>query len=154
MTAELNDAFYPVLLSRIEEPLALHEVEAYFKKLTSLADVGIRRRERYVVIVLSDVVKFSAAGRKQVAEVQARFLTRERNDVTLAAFVPIDNALVRGALTALRWLSPEIVQSVRIVPSLEVALHEGLELLASNGTPFTGERLALRRAMGLRGPIF
>jgi hypothetical protein len=152
--AELNDAFYPVLLSKIEEPLASQEIDAYFKKLVALADAAIRRRERYVVIVVSDVMGFTAAARRQVADAQARYLTRERNEVTIAAFVPIDNTFVRGAVTALRWLSPEIVKSIHVVASLEVALTEALRVLEEHGTPFKGERLALRRAIGLRGSMF
>jgi hypothetical protein len=153
VTAELNDTFYPILLSRIEEPLAPSELDRYFKKLVSLADAAISKREKYVVIVVSDVMKVNAAGRKQLALVQARYLTPERNDRTLAAFLPIDNAFVRGAVTALRWLSPELTKSIHVVASLEVALNEALRVLEANGTPFTGERPALRRALGIRNSI-
>lgn len=150
MPAELNDTFYPILLSRMEEPLAAAEADAYFTKLVRLADACIRTGERYVVIVTSDVVKFGAASRKQIAAAETRYLTPERNQVALAAYLPIDNSFVRGAVTALRWISPEIVKAVRVVPSLEVALHEALLVLNGNGTPFTGELVALRRALGLR----
>jgi hypothetical protein len=150
VTAELNDTFYPILLSRIDEPVTLGEIENYFKKLVRLADDGLRKRERYVVIVVSDVVKFSAAGRRQVGEVQARYLTPQRNEVTLAAFVPVDNAFVRGIVTAVRWFAPDLVKSIELVSSLEVALDKALSALESNGTPFKGDRSALRRAMGLR----
>lgn len=151
--AELNDTFYPILLSRMEEPLAPGETDAYFQKLVALADACLRTGERYVVIVTSDVVKFGAAGRKQVAEAETRYLTPARNGVTLAAYVPVDNAFVRGAVTALRWISPEIVKSIRVVASLELALHEALRTLHGNGTPFTGELAGLRRALGLRNTL-
>jgi len=136
--AVLDDMFYPVLLSSMQEPLARAELDAYFSKLVVLADEGILRRRKYVVIVIGDVTHFTATGRRQVADAQARFMTAERNDVTLAAFIPIDNSFVRGALTALRWLSPEVVKSVRLVPSLEIALSEALSMLES-------ERHAVRR---------
>jgi hypothetical protein len=147
--AILNDTFLPVLLSSMQEPLADGELDAYFKKLVALADEGIRARSKYVVIVTSDVTKFSATGRKHVAEAQARFMTSERDDVTLAAFVPIDNVFVRGAVTALRWLSPEVVKSIRVVASPELALSEALKMLEDSGTPFTGNRQALQRALGI-----
>jgi hypothetical protein len=148
--ATLNDAFYPVLLSRLDDPLTRREVEAYFQKIAALADKGRRKGEQYVVIVLNDVTKFTAANRKQVAEVQALYLTPEQNAVTLAAFIPIDNALVRGALTALGWFAPEMAKSTRPVASLEVALEEALRLLETKGFPFNGNRKLLRLALGLQ----
>jgi hypothetical protein len=147
--AALNDTFYPVLLSSVQEPLARAEIDAYFSKLILLADEGIRTGKKHVVIVTSDVMKFTATGRKQVADAQTRFMTAERDDATLAAFVPIDNSFVRGAVTALRWLSPEVVKSVRVVPSLKIALSEALSMLEAIGTPFVGDRVALSRALGL-----
>jgi hypothetical protein len=148
--ASLNDAFYPVLLSRFDDPLTRSEADAYFQKLTALADKAIRKSERYVVIILNDVTKFTAAGRKQVAEAQARYLTPEQNAVTLAAFIPIDNAFVRGSVTALRWFAPEIVKSIRLVASLELAFAEALRMLDANGFPFGGNRQLLRLALGLQ----
>jgi hypothetical protein len=74
-------------------------------------------------------------------------MTAERHKVTLASYVPIDNILVRGALRALRWLSPELGLSIHPVASLEVALREALELLEANGMPFAGDRRALRRGV-------
>jgi hypothetical protein len=146
---ELNDRFYPILLSRLEDPTTTGEIETFFRKLAALADAGIRKHERYVVIVTSNVLKVSPALRKQVAEVQRRILTPERNEVTLAAFVPIDNSFVRGAVTALGWIAPDMMQSVQVVASLQLALDEALRVLQANGTTFRGDRAALRSALGL-----
>jgi hypothetical protein len=149
VVAVLNDTFYPVLLSRIEEPLAPKELESYFQKLAGLADRAILKRERYVVIVMDDISKFSAAGRKQIAEVQARYVTPQRNDATLAAYASIDNAFVRGAVTAIRWFAPDLVRHLHVSASREDALDEALSALERRGTPFAGDFRALRAAMGL-----
>jgi hypothetical protein len=150
VSAVLDDSFYPILLSSMTEPVVREEVEAYFHKLIQLADAAIGEREKYVVIVTSDVTKFTAASRKLVADAQARFMTAARDSITLSSYVPIDNALVRGAATALRWIAPEIVKTIRFVPSLKVALDEALAALEANGTPYGGDRPALRRALGIR----
>jgi hypothetical protein len=147
--ASLNDQFYPVLLSSISEPLKEGDLDGYFTKLVGLADRALRKGERYVVIVTNEVDALSAAGRKQVMATQARLLTPERNDVTLAAFMPLDNAFARGVVTAIRWVAPEIVKSIRFVPNLEQAMLSAIELLEAHGTPFRGDRLALRRALGV-----
>jgi hypothetical protein len=148
--AALNDRFYPILLSRFDEPVTVGEIDAYFQKLVPLADDGIRRGKRYVVIALNDPSKFTAATRKKVAAAQARYMTPKRDDVTLAAFIPIDNPIIRGAVTALSWVSPEIAKSIRCVPTLEAALNDALALLDANTTPFTGNLHDLRRTLGVQ----
>jgi hypothetical protein len=148
--AALDDQFYPILLSRFDEPVTEGELDSYFQKLVVLADEGIRRKNRYVVIVLNDPTTFSAAGRKKVAAAQARYMTPKRDDVTLAAFIPVDNPIVRGAVTALRWVSPEIAKSIHCVPTLEAALKNAIASLEANSTPFTGNLYELRRTMGVQ----
>jgi hypothetical protein len=148
--AELYDVFFPVLLSTMQEPLADAELQAYFTKVAAIADTGLRTGTRHVVIVLNDVTKFTAAARKQVANAQARYITREQVAATLVAYVPNDSAFARGLVTAMRWISPEIVARIEFVASLDIALRKALSMLAANGTPFTGDEPALRRALGLR----
>jgi hypothetical protein len=148
--ATLDDTFYPILLSRLDQPVVRAEAEAYFQKLAALADRAIRRGERYVVIVLSDVGGFSPAGRKVMAEAHASYVTPERNAATLTALVPVDNAIVRGAVTAFRWVAPQLVSSLRPVRSLDAAIDEALHILDENGAPFRGDLQGLRRALGLR----
>jgi hypothetical protein len=149
VTAILIDAYYPILISRFVEPLTRVEADGYFQKLVALADEAIRKGERYVVISVTDATKFSAAGRKQIQDSQERYITPARNAVTLAAFVPIDNQFVRGAVTALSWFLPEVVKHIRVVRSVEVAFDETLRCLEEGGTPFTGDRQAVRRVLGL-----
>ena len=147
--AELNDRFYPILLSRMDDPVTSAEAEAYFEKLIVLADEGIRSGRKYTVITTSNIMKFTAASRKHVADAQARYLSADRNDVTLAAFLPIDNSVIRGMMTAFRWVAPRLLQYVHVVPSLEAALDDALRALADNGTPFKGDLQALRRVLDL-----
>jgi hypothetical protein len=147
--AELYDVFFPVLLSTMQEPLAEAELQAYFTKLAAIADTGLRTGTRHVVIVVNDVTKFTAAARKKVADAQACYLTREQVAATLVAYVPNDSSFARGLVTAMRWISPEIVARIELVASLDIALHRALSTLAANETPFTGDESALRRALGL-----
>lgn len=149
MTAILIDAYYPILISRFVEPVTQSDADSYFQKLVTLADAAIRTGDRYVVISITDVTKFSAKARKQIQEAQERHITPARNDVTLAAFVPIDNAVVRGAVTAISWFIPDVTKHVRIVRSVEVAFDETLRCLEEHGSPFQGDRQAVRRVLGL-----
>lgn len=147
VTTVLNDVFYPIILMGFDEPFAAGEIEAYLEKLVAIADEGIRTRRRHVVIVTNDPLKVSAAGRRRVANAVALHMTPEQVDVTLASFLPIDSTLVRGVLTAFRWFSPETIKTLRAVDSMESAFREALIALEAHGTPFAGDKLALRRAL-------
>jgi hypothetical protein len=153
MPARLDGTFVPVLLSSMEEPLSRADMEAYFGELIRIVDEGLRARQRLVVIVTSDATKFTAAGRKIVAEAEARFMSEERYAAIVASYVPTDNALMRGALTALGWLAPNIVKSIRLVPSLEIALTQALQTLETSGSPFRGDRRELQRAVLSQGRV-
>jgi hypothetical protein len=142
----LNDTFYPILLWSTSEPFAPGELDAHVIKLAAIADKGIRNRTRHVVVVTTTSVNLSAAGRKSVAAALHRHLTPAQNDVSLASFLPVDSTVIRGILTAFRWLSPESVKSVRMESSPGAALEAALKALEAYGTPFTGDRQALRRA--------
>jgi hypothetical protein len=145
----LNETFYPILLTGLDEPFLPGEIEAYLEKLLAIANEGIRTGKRHVVIVINDPTKVSAAGRRRVADAVTSRLTPAQLDVTLASFLPIDSALVRGAVTAFKWFSPEALKSLRVVSSMRGALSEALRALDQHGTPFTGDKRALRRALGL-----
>jgi len=145
----LNDAFYPIILMGLDEPFGPGEIEAYLEKLSLLADEAIRARKRHVVIVTNDPLKVSAAGRRKIANAVALRLTPEQVAVTLASFMPIDNTLVRGVITAFQWFSPDTLKTLRLVSSMQEALHEALQALEAQGTPFTGDRQGLRRALRL-----
>jgi hypothetical protein len=93
----------------------------------------------------------SAAGRRRVANCVALHMRQEQIDVTLVSFMPIDSALVRGAMTAFKWFSPDTLKSLRVVSSVESALREALVALQEQGTPFTGDLQALRQALRLEG---
>jgi hypothetical protein len=147
----LNDAFYPIILMGLDEPYLPGEIEAYLEKLVSIADEGLRTGKRHVVIVTNDPTKVSAAGRRRVANCVALHMRQEQIDVTLVSFMPIDSALVRGAMTAFKWFSPDTLKSLRVVSSVESALREALVALQEQGTPFTGDLQALRQALRLEG---
>jgi hypothetical protein len=135
----------------MEEPLSRADVEGYFGELIRIVDEGIRAQQRLVVIVTSDATKFTAAGRKVVAEAESRYMSAERYAAVVASYVPTDNALMRGALTALGWLAPNMVKSIRLVPSLESALTQALQTLETSGSPFRGDRQELQRAVFKQG---
>jgi hypothetical protein len=78
-------------------------------------------------------------------------MTPEQINVTLKSYLPIDSALVRGAVTAFKWFSADTLKTLEVVSSMHAALREALLALETHGTPFTGDQQALRRALRLEG---
>jgi hypothetical protein len=145
----LNDAFYPIVLVGMYEPYSAEEVDDYFTRLLAIFKWGVRTHTRHVVILIHDPTQASAAGRRQMAEAHKQRVTRAQNELTLACFVPIDNAIMRGMITAFSWFAPDIVKTLRCVATMEDALQQALQVLAAQGTPFVGDMRALRAALKL-----
>src|SRR5688572_9373782 len=54
------------------------------------------------------------------------------NRIVLANLVVISSPMMRGVLTAVGWLNPEVAQ-LRIFPSLKAAVDEGVDQLRAQG---------------------
>lgn len=149
MTAFVDDRFYPVVLIELSEPIAPGELDAYFQRLSAIADKSLRRGRKHVVIATNQTVSMSAAGRKAVAAATKEHMTPAQIEASAAMLIVMKSALERGVVTAFGWLFPETMKHVRAVASMQDAYDEALRTLESLGTPFEGERAALRAALGI-----
>jgi hypothetical protein len=55
--------------------------------------------------------------------------------MTLQGFVVVESALIRGAVTALSWLDPNLMSGSKVVPSIEAAIEAALAVLDEAGIP-------------------
>jgi hypothetical protein len=149
VAASLNERFFPILLMALEDPFVPGELEVHYKRLAQISDIANGRRIKLVAIVTSDPMVVSAGGRRQVVQALRSHLSPVQIAATAASFLPVDSTLVRGVLTAFRWVSPDAVKTLRVTPSMEEALREALLALRELGTPFTGNVPALRRELKL-----
>jgi hypothetical protein len=145
----LNDRFFPLLLMSFYEPYAPGELDRHYTRLAAIADEAIRRQLRLVVILTSDPSLVSTVGRKQSADSLRRCMSPKQVDVTAASFVTVDSPLVRGVLTAFRWLSPDTLKTLRVTATMQQALDQALVALDQLGTPLQGDLAALRKELGL-----
>ena len=150
MTAILDDTFHPVLLVQVEEPFARGELEAYFARLSGVAEKSVRQGRKHVVIVTNDKVAMSAAGRSTVAAANKRYMSQAQIDATAATLIVMTGSLERGVVTAFGWLFPETMKSIRPVASMQAAFDEAMRTLESLGAPFAGDREALRSVLRSR----
>jgi hypothetical protein len=109
-------------------------VRKYFAEHATLLDRA-RRKEQRIVLVTDTFAtqRPSAKARKLIAD-----LTSAQPDdiskLTLGSFIVIESVLIRGAVTALRWILPRLAES-ESVDSIGAAFERAAALLDARGIP-------------------
>lgn len=145
--------FYPlVLMSFGGEGSSRTEIAAMFARIQELAQAAMQRGTYHATISISHGM-LSPTDRKYVAELTDRVPSAEL-ERTVGAFVVIEGSMLRGALTALRWLSEKLMM-VEPVASIDDALIAARARLAERGAIVSDEAVRGARAWLLdvqRGP--
>lgn len=99
----VDERFDPLIVSSMPPRFADLELEGFLARHEWLLDRGVR----YATITdLSTLVGLPGADtRKRIADFNLRIEGRARR-LTLATAIVAPNALLRGAMTAVNWLSP------------------------------------------------
>jgi hypothetical protein len=127
----INTDHYPfVLASYRGEQYSEAILQAMFTQMADIARKSIRDGTSHVAVTLGGA-NMNAAQRKIVSDLLAAF-PAEYMDRTVGSFVIVPSALVRGAMTALRWISPKLVQ-VDSVATIEEAMRAGTARLRERG---------------------
>jgi hypothetical protein len=127
----VNTEHYPFVLSSYrgdQYPEAM--LRGMFAQMAEIARKSIHDGTRHVAVTLGGA-NMNAAQRKIVAELLAAF-PAEYMDRTIGSFVIVPSAVVRGAMTALRWISPKLVQ-VESVATVDDALRDATARLRERG---------------------
>ena len=116
---ESTDARWPVLLFRLNESL---EIEDY-ERLFALYELSYARGERFVSIIEGKrVLQVPGPAARKLIAVKAK--EHEPHSIRWVAqsTVVVQNGLVRGAVTAITWLSPP-VYPLSFEPTLQAAVE-------------------------------
>jgi hypothetical protein len=92
------------------------------------------RRERTKFVLVTDTfgaARPSPAARKRIAERFAR-MPRDVGEITIASYIIIENALLRGVVTALAWMDPRLEGSVTVA-SVPLAIEGAIKSLTAAG---------------------
>lgn len=79
-----------------------------------------------------DAERVDAVIRKYIAEESERRRTDERDALLVGNYVAVSSAAVRGALTAISWLSSK-PSTMKPVKDMETAFEKACEVLAEHG---------------------
>jgi hypothetical protein len=124
----VESKFYPYLLMSTRgnthtEP----ELRAMLEATAAVGRTALRNGTKHVSVAIGGA-NMSASERKTLARLMEDF-PKELLDLILGSYVIIDSPILRGALTALRWLSPKLVmiEAVSSVPAAMAAAAAALE---------------------------
>jgi len=120
---------FPLVVSHWSTAMDSDEVNDYFDQLDRVIDRAQREGVRYVSVSCGGS-NLTAAMRKVVAE-RASKIPTARAALNIASFVVLDNALLRGAVTAIKWISSKNMQNVFPVATLEEGLAKAKSALAA-----------------------
>lgn len=134
MTIRLDVSQFPVVVTTLVDAMEEAELSSY---LDDFLAKTVAKRQPFVSIVDATQLHAmpSARARRTIADWENRH-AEEGSRYNLGVAVISESALIRGAMTALQWLSPPRVPTV-FVPTMEKAYA------------FAGERLA---TVGVRLP--
>ncbi|APR87806.1 hypothetical protein A7982_13155 [Minicystis rosea] len=123
----VNQDYYPFVLQSY--PLSSNTESDYRAMMDAMAKVAQRAIERdtYHVVLTLGGAEMSAAERKYVASLLETW-PKHYMDRTVGSFVVVPNAIVRGVITALRWMAPKLV-NVETVATIDDAVLAGKQAL-------------------------
>lgn len=127
----INTDHYPfVLASYRGDHYSEATLGAMFAQMTDIARKSIRDGTFHVAVTLGGA-NMNAAQRKIVSDLLAAY-PAEYMERTTGSFVIVPSAVVRGAMTALRWIAPKLVM-VESVATVEEAMRAGTARLRERG---------------------
>lgn len=131
--ATVTDRHLPILLSTFRGSLELEAVRQHDKQVEAIIERSIKQNKPIVYVVDARGVSMpSAMVRRHWADSINE--SRARMDAMLGTFIILDSAIVRGALTAIVWMT-DAAKRLSYVPSFEVALEMANATLVANGHP-------------------
>jgi hypothetical protein len=140
----IDDRYLPALITTFFGDVTLEAATWHGTRHQALVEAEGRRGRRIVTITDSSHTKPpSAEVRKYWGDLTKNFPAAVK-ETTLAAFVVIKSPVIRGVMTALSWLNPEL-RSVELYDSMEAALEAAGDRLraASQAVPPAVQRYEL-----------
>ena len=129
----VTDRHLPILLSTFRGELELGAVRQHDEQVTDIINKSITQSKPLVYVVdARGLATPSAMVRRywanQINESRAVF------DALLGTFIILDSAILRGALTAIVWMT-DGARRISYVPSFDVAVQRSNALLEAQGHP-------------------
>jgi hypothetical protein len=138
---QIDERHFPIVIQTTDANATPEQIARCFADMRRLADRAIRE-DTYYVSISVPAGAFGPLQRAKLAE-EMKKSTPEQDRRSLATFVVVQSTLVRGALTAVRWMAPDNLRTVVAVASWSEALDGAAATLRKHGLrlPATFDRL-------------
>lgn len=130
----IDDRYLPILVTTFYGDTSLEVARWHGTTHESMVATQARRAGRIITITDSSHTKAPPAEVRKYWGDLTRSFPPEVKDATLAAYVVIKSPIIRGVMTALSWLNPEL-RAVEVYDSTELALRTARERLRNAGQP-------------------
>jgi hypothetical protein len=130
----IDDRYAPLIITTFlgETDLVLGKwFEEAHKKI--ILNHGVQGRRVLSIADATLAVKPTPDMRRFWAELSDR-TTPTMKEATLATFLVVSNPLIRGAITAISWMSPSL-RDLESFATIDLAIREAFQRLARAGTP-------------------
>jgi hypothetical protein len=129
----IDDTHYPIVLTTSDATATPEQIERFFAAMRALGDRAIREDSYYVSISVV-ATAFAPLLRAKIAE-EVKKTSEAQLRRSLGTFAIVASPVVRGALTAAKWLAPDSLRTVTPVASWDEALDLATAALRTRGIP-------------------
>lgn len=135
--AAVTDRHLPLVVTTFRGTLELEAVHRHNTVATAIIERALRQHLSVVHIV-------DARGMEMPSAKVRRFWADRINEsgatleIIQGTFIVLDSALVRGALTAIAWMTSGAANRLTYVPTMDAALAAANAILVARGVPPVG----------------
>lgn len=134
MAIAVTPIYFPIVLLDMGGPDRTEaDFLVMFEALHQANLRAMREKMRYALIAMT-AKNPNAAERKLIAELSNKVSAEERSN-TLVSVCIVSNPFIRGTLTALSWLIPELLPTVVPAATIEAAVELAVLHLNKHGIP-------------------
>ncbi len=130
----LDDRYFPLVVSTWYGDPGEAIVRRYFVWLAGIIERSRKAGTPYVLVTDATYAKRPKPSVRQVVAELTDALPDDTAQINIGNYVVVESALIRGALTAMQWISRQTWKS-ETVPSCEEALRRGFADLRQAGQP-------------------
>jgi hypothetical protein len=124
---ELETRWFPLILQRWPADITDPDLDEFFRALDEIARRAQRQQLHYAVVVWGRSTDLDASRRRRIAR-WVRAQPPELRARNVGSFLVLASAMQRGAVTALRWILPEL-QDVHAFSTIGDAVKAALSAL-------------------------
>jgi hypothetical protein len=124
---ELETRWFPLILQRWPADITDPDLDEFFRALDDIARRAQRQQLHYAVVVWGRSTDIDASRRRRIAR-WVRAQPPELRERNVGSFLVLSSAMQRGAVTALRWILPEL-QDVHAFSTIGDAAKAALSAL-------------------------